>query len=155
MHLRVQQRRSQTTRSSTLVAGRDLGGTRPAHVQLTKGVDVTGIEDPIEYDITVRSDTDHEWSFRRLNADSVPLVPTEAKAEIRSAATRELWQGLDVTIAADGWIKIQLSRPFSDDTFWINRKEGEWDLLVTYGGKVYRWVEGQVTVDIGVTNYVL
>jgi hypothetical protein len=113
---------------------------------------VTGIEDPITYDITIRSDTDHEWKFRRKDASGTSLVPSSAKAEIRSAASGELWQGLTVTIASDGWISITLPHVFSDDIFWDGRTKGEWDLLVTYQDKVYRWVEGAAIVDIGVTK---
>lgn len=113
---------------------------------------MTGIEDPITYDITIRSDTDHEWKFRRKDANDRPLIPSSAKAEIRSEASGELWQGLTVTIAKDGWISITLPHVFSDDIFWAGRTEGEWDLLVTYQTKVYRWVEGAAIVDIGVTQ---
>lgn len=113
---------------------------------------MTAIEDPITYDITIRSDTDHEWKFRRKDASDKPLIPSSAKSEIRSAASRELWQGLSVTVAGDGWISVTLPHVFSDDIFWDGRTEGEWDLLVTYQEKVYRWVEGKVIVDIGVTQ---
>jgi hypothetical protein len=114
---------------------------------------VTGIEDPIEYGITVRSDTDHEWKFRRKDGAGIVLHPTKARAEIRSSTNNQLWQELTVVVLPDGWISVNLPRVFSDDIFWKDREKGEWDLLVTYKGKVYRWVEGPVTVDIGVTQH--
>lgn len=113
---------------------------------------MTGIEDPIAYDITVRTDTDHEWKFRRKDENGAILIPTSAKAEIRSDGSRQLWQGLTCNIVADGWISVVLPRVFTDEKFWVGRSTGEWDLLVTYQDKVYRWVEGKVIVDIGVTQ---
>jgi len=114
---------------------------------------MTAIEDPIEYEITIRSETDHEWLFRRKDANDIPLIPTSAAAHIRSSTTDTLWQILTCTIADDGWISVTLPRIDADYDDWISHgDEGHWDLLVTYAGKIYRWVEGKVINDVGVTH---
>lgn len=113
---------------------------------------MTAIEDPVEYDITVRIDTDHAWSFRRIDGNNMPLVPTEAKAEIRSFTNKELWAELTCLIVDNGWIHVYLGSELVDYPTWRTRFEGEWDLLVTYNGSQYKWVAGLVTVDDGVTR---
>jgi hypothetical protein len=113
---------------------------------------VTGIEDPIEFELTVRTDTDHSWKFRRKDSAGTPLVPSSARAQIRSAVSDTLWEDLSVTIAVDGWITVSLPHVDTDELIWAERSEGKWDLLVTYGDKIYRWVEGPVVISVSVTQ---
>jgi hypothetical protein len=114
---------------------------------------VTAIEDPIEYEITIRSDTDHTWAFRRKDANGNVLMPTSARGQIRSEMSDKLWQELYCTINSDGWIVVTLPHANVEKDVWNDfADKGHWDLLVTYADKIYRWVEGPVINDVGVTN---
>lgn len=113
---------------------------------------MTGIEDPIEFELIIRTDTDHSWKFRRKDSNGTPLIPTSARAQIRSAFSDTLWDELTCTIAPDGWINVVLPHKDSDEKLWEHLTKGKWDLLVTYDEKIYRWVEGPVVISVSITQ---
>lgn len=113
---------------------------------------MVALEDPITHGITVRNDTDHSWKFRRKDMNGAVLIPTAARAQIRSESTGVLWHDLTCTIDEDGWIIVTLPNAEATLAEWGKRDLGDWDLIVTYSGKDYRWVEGPVLVSIGATE---
>lgn len=121
----------------------------------------TPISQPIDHDLVVYQGTDHEWAFRRVTADGTPVIPTAARAQIRSRHGGDVWATLDSTAATGpratidpdtGWVTLVLPHADTEDAAWDGRRSGVWDLEVTAAGLRRRWVQGAVTVSQEVTR---
>ena len=110
------------------------------------------VSEPITHDITVYQGTDHQWLFRRKREDDSVIMPDSAEAQIRDKPDGKVWADLDISIDAEGWIRVSLPASATSDRLWYSRSKGAWDLKVTVGGLVYRWVMGIVTVSQEITN---
>lgn len=114
---------------------------------------VTAIYHPVESEQTVIVGTDHVWAFRRVNSEThEPIIPTSAKAQIRSASSGELWIDCEIRLdSITGWIYVVIAESATADKIWRDRYLGMWDMEVIVGGFKYRWIYGAVIISPEVT----
>ena len=109
------------------------------------------VSEPIVLDRTIYVGTDHLWALRRLS-DGVPIIPSSAKAQIRSSTNDALWVECGIAIDfVNGWITIIIPVAATNDPAWKSRIEGLWDLEVIVETYKYRWAQGKVTISDEVT----
>lgn len=117
---------------------------------------MTTTAEPVRWDRTIYRGTDHAWTARRVDSLGEPLIPTSAKAQVRSSYGGALWVECGIAIdALTGWITISIPEEATASDAWASRTSGVWDLEVVLNGQRLRWAEGRVSVSQDVTREVV
>jgi len=107
---------------------------------------------PTELNRVLYIGSDNLWALRRTDTSGAPIVPTDAKAQIRSATNGDLWVECVITIDnVNGWLYIHVEEDATKDAVWTQRILGKWDLEAITDGVKYRWVYGDVVISQEVT----
>lgn len=114
---------------------------------------MTTTSEPVRWDRVIYRGTDHQWTCRRIDAASAPIIPTSAAAQVRKSHGGALWVQAEIAIdPVDGWITISIPEEATAGAEWDTRTEGVWDLEVEVSGQRLRWAEGRVNVSQDVTR---
>lgn len=109
--------------------------------------------EPIRWDRTIYTGTDHTWTLRRKDDEGNLIIPTSGRSQVRQRPSGELWVEAEVQIdTTDGWVKVIIPKEDTESADWDTRTEGVWDLEVIVAGATERWAMGRVEVSPNVTR---